>query len=83
MKQRRGLFPVVSARFYRMLMSSLRAITQEPKAAQGTKGTLDALWRITLNAKELVIRPSQEISGPVLLRDFLQSRKTLLLTAFF
>ncbi|KAN0133598.1 hypothetical protein V8E53_008586 [Lactarius tabidus] len=53
------------------------AINQEPNAAQGTMATLDALWCIALNAKEL-------ISGPILIvTNVRRSRATLLFAAFF
>ncbi|KAI9451676.1 hypothetical protein BJY52DRAFT_1190802 [Lactarius psammicola] len=53
------------------------AIPQEPNAAQmswGTNGALGAPWLITLNAKELIIRPSQ---GPDLLPNIMRSRAKL------
>ncbi|KAN0135856.1 hypothetical protein V8E53_006308 [Lactarius tabidus] len=59
------------------------AITQEPNLAQRTRGTLDTLWKITLNAKELIVRPSEAILRPVLLPNAIRLRTTLLLTAFF
>ncbi|KAI9451691.1 hypothetical protein BJY52DRAFT_92123 [Lactarius psammicola] len=48
-----------------------------------TKGALDALWRITLNAKELIIRPRQAILGPDLLLNITRSRKALHPILFF
>ena len=44
-----------------------------------TKSALDALWRMTLNAKEVIIRPRQAILGPRIGR----SRQTLHSITFF
>jgi len=51
-------------------IEAIRTIPEEPKSPQiflGTKGGLDALWRITQNAKDLIIRPNQANLGPGLL----------------
>lgn len=66
-------------------VASVRAITQEPDAAHGTvtMGTLDALWCIALNAKDLIIRPTQAISEPILVKNVIRARTTLFLAAFF
>ena len=60
-----------------------------PNSAQillGTKVALDAVWRITLNAKNRIIRPRQAILGRDLLPKIKRShrlRTTLLPITFF
>ncbi|KAH9036411.1 hypothetical protein EDB84DRAFT_1185976 [Lactarius hengduanensis] len=49
-------------------IEAIPTASQEPNGARislGTKGALDALWRMTLSAKELVIRPRQAILRPL------------------
>jgi hypothetical protein len=44
-----------------------RTISEEPNVAQkslGTKGGLDALWRVTSNAKEPIIRLRKAVLEP-------------------
>lgn len=63
-----------------MLIASHRDIAQESNTAQVTGNILGTLWNITMNAKELIIRPSEAILSPL---NAIGSRTTLLLTAFF
>ena len=46
-------------------------------------GTLDAFWRIALNAKELIIPPPQAISESILVKNVMRAHATLLFAAFF
>jgi hypothetical protein len=62
---------------------AIPATAQEPNATQGTMTTFDALWRIALNAKELIIVPSQANPRPILVTNDRRSRATLLFAAFF
>jgi hypothetical protein len=63
LKQNRKIFSAVFVHKvpWRADVASSRAIPEESNGTQiilGTKGTLDALWRITSNAK-VVTRPGQ------------------------
>ena len=44
---------------------------------------MDALWCIALNAKELIISPTQAISEPILVKNIMRARTTLIFAAFF
>lgn len=46
-------------------------------------GTLDAFWRIALDAKELIVPPTQAISETILVKKTMQARTTLLFATFF
>ncbi|KAN0135854.1 hypothetical protein V8E53_006306 [Lactarius tabidus] len=59
------------------------ASTQKSNFVQGTGGTLDTLWYITLNAKELIVCPREAISRPIILPNAIRSHTALLLAAFF
>ena len=67
----------------RVDVASSRTIPQVPNGARiflGTKSALDAIWRITLNAKEVIILPRQTI---LILPKITRSRTALSITFFF